>query len=102
MSTFKFTPNLIEIREYEKKLFENPELKNTRQPSFTDAEWLGYIYYLKIGFSSVIRSRRAPLEIEEKYLSKMTGKTVLPKEVFENLLKDSKEYRKKELQSFIR
>jgi hypothetical protein len=88
----KFEPDLIEKKARGKLLFDNPRLSYTRPNGYTDIEWLSHMYYMKKGFSSVIRNRLAPQKVLDSCLDKFKNKSVLTKSDYEFVTKIINEY----------
>lgn len=58
-----------------------------RPTTYTNSEWLSFIYHLVIGRSEIIKERKAPLNVYDMFLHKIpNGSNVLEPKLLDTIL----------------
>lgn len=72
--------------EYSEKVKLNPEYQYTRPNGYTNDEWLSYIYYMKLGYSSIIKYRIYN-DIVNQFSNQIGNENVLHGQLFNDIIK---------------
>lgn len=75
----------IKLHNYTEKIKLHPEYQYPRPNEYTNDQWLSYIYYMELGYSSIKRDRIYN-GIVNQFSNKIGNEKILNRQLFENII----------------
>ncbi len=81
----EYNNNYFKNLEAYEKVRLNPEYRYPRPNGYTNNEWLSYIYYSEVGFSSIVKGRICN-EIVYQFSNQIRDEKVLNRQLYDDIM----------------